>query len=77
MVAEEAYHRMEIGKLQDGEYNPNALLDLELPRGVLWTVEAFGVDSYRLRVSSQDISEYSWLVTPEGVQLITVTVSSS
>lgn len=70
-TAEEAYHRMEIGKLQTGEYSPNALIDLELPKGILWTIESFGADSYRLRVASQDIRDYSWLVTPEGVQLLT------
>ena len=64
-----AYHRMEIGKLQSGSYNTNVLADLELPQGVQWALIAFGDDSYTLRFSAQDIPDYAWKVTPQGVQL--------
>ncbi len=68
-VATIAYHRMEIGKLQSGEYNTNVLADLELPQGVQWTLVAFGEGTYSLRFSSQDVSDYAWLVMPEGVHV--------
>ncbi len=68
-VADIAFHRMEIGKLQSGEYNTNVLVDLVLPQGTQWTLIAFGEGTYTLRFSSQAISGFAWLVSPEGVAL--------
>lgn len=68
-TAEIAYHRMAIGFLQTGEYTTNALLELSLPKGVRWTLEDFGATGYRLRFTSSDVPQYTWLVTPQGVQV--------
>ena len=68
-TAEIAYHRMAIGFLQTGEYTTNVLLELSLPKGVKWTLEAFSTTDYRLRFTSDDVSGYAWLVTPEGVRV--------
>ncbi len=68
-VADIAYHQMEIGKLESGEYNTNVLADLVLPRGTLWTLVAFGEGSYTLRFTSQAITDFAWLVSPAGVTL--------
>lgn len=76
-VANIAYHRMEIGKLQSGDYNTNVLADLELPQGVQWTLLAFGEGSYTLRFSSQDVADYAWLVMPGGVQLESLGMSGN
>lgn len=71
-VARIAYHRMEIGKLQSGDYSTNVLIDLDLPQGVQWTLVSFGEGSYQLRFSSELVASYSWLVSPLGVRLETV-----
>ena len=71
-TAQEIYHRMEIGKLQTGDYTTNALVDVKLPQGVIWTLESFGNSTYVIRVTHQDIGNAAWLVSPEGVQFITV-----
>lgn len=70
-TAEEAFHLMALAKLRGGAYTPNALADLALPPGVLWTMEAFGAEDYSLRVTTQALPGYDWLVTPVGVQLLT------
>ncbi len=69
--AEEAFHRMELGRLQLGVYTRNALVDLDLPRGARVTVEAFSDDDYTLRFTSDAALEIAWLVTPRGVQRVT------
>ena len=58
---------MEIGFLQTGTYTTNALVDLDLPRGVKWTLEEFSDSSYQLRFTSDDQPEEVWLVSPRGV----------
>ena len=68
-TAQVAYHRMQIGFLQTGEYTTNALLDLSLPQGVRWTVETFEPGTYQLRFVSAEVPEQAWVVTPEGVQV--------
>lgn len=68
-IAELAFHRMEIGKLESGEYTTNVLIDLALPQGTQWTLIAFSEGSYTLRFSTESISDYIWLVSPTGVQL--------
>lgn len=74
-TADEAFLLMEVGKVRSGEYSPNALAELTLPRGVLWTIESFGVDDYSLRVVSQEEPNLAWLVTQEGVELVTSTAN--
>lgn len=65
-----AYHRMEIGLLQGGEYTTNALIDLSLPQGVKWTLEEFSSNDYLLRFTSADVPGYAWLVSPRGVRIV-------
>jgi hypothetical protein len=62
-----AFHRMEIGFLQTGGYTTNVLVDLELPRGVRWTLEEFTEQSYRLRFTDDADPGAAWLVSPAGV----------
>lgn len=62
-----AFHRMEIVFLETGSYTTNALVDLDLPRGVKWTLEEFDDAGYRLRFTDDQRPEYAWLVSPEGV----------
>ena len=69
-VAEEAFHLMALAKLRSGEYSPNALAELELPRGVLWTIESFGAESYVLNVTSQEAPDI-WRVSETGVERLT------
>jgi len=68
-IAEVAFHQMEIGKLQSGDYTTNVLVSLDLPQGTQWTLIALGEGSYTLRFSSAAVSDYVWLVSPAGVQL--------
>jgi hypothetical protein len=70
-VAQEAYHRMEIGRLRTGVYTTNVLVDLDLPRGARATVEAFDDDDYRLRIDSDAVPGAAWLVSPRGVRRVT------
>jgi hypothetical protein len=67
-TAQVAFHRMEIAFLQTGDYTTNALIDLELPRGVRWTLEEFSERSYRLRFSDDGRPGEAWLVSPAGVR---------
>jgi hypothetical protein len=71
-VAHEAYHRMEIGLLRTGTYTTNVLVDLDLPRGARVTVEAFTDTDYVLRVTSDDVSDAAWLVSPRGVRRVSI-----
>ena len=73
-TARVAYHRMEIGLLQTGEYTTNALLELELPQGVRWTLESFSANDYLLRFLSSEVSAYAWLVSPQGVRITPISV---
>ena len=70
-AAQEAFHRMELGRLQLGAYTSNVLVDLDLPRGARVTVEAFSDDDYTLRFTSDAALEVAWLVTPSGVRRVT------
>lgn len=67
-AAQEAYHRMELGRLRLGVYTTNVLVDLDLPRGARVTVEAFDDDAYRLRLTSDAALGLAWIVTPDGVR---------
>lgn len=67
-AAQEAYHRMELGRLRLGTYTTNVLVDLDLPRGARVTVEAFGDDTYRLQLTSDAALGLAWIVTPDGVR---------
>lgn len=73
-VARIAHHRMEIGLLQTGSYTTNVLVDLDLPRGVRWTVLEFGADSYLLRFTNDAVPGIVWLVEPSGVSIASVPV---
>lgn len=67
-TALEAFHRMEIARLQTGAYTTNALVDLTLPRGTRWTVLEFADGDYLLRFTSDEVPERHWLVSPTGVE---------
>jgi hypothetical protein len=67
-AAQQAFHRMELGRLQTGAYTTNVLVDLDLPRGARITVEDASDDDFRLRLTSDATPELAWLVTPRGVQ---------
>ena len=67
-TAQIAYHRMEIGRLQIGEYTTNALLELQLPQGVKWTLQSFNSNAYEISFISDAVPGYAWLVSPRGVQ---------
>ena len=66
-TAQLAFHRMQIAYLETGNYTTNALVDLELPRGVKWTLEEFSTNAYRLRFTDDNRPGEAWLVTPAGV----------
>ncbi len=66
-AALEAWHLMELARLQTGQYTTNALVDLTLPQGVQWRVESFSGDGYTLRFVSSNVTDLEWLVTPQGV----------
>lgn len=67
-LAQVAHHRMEIGRLQTGSYTTNVLVDLDIPRGVRWTVLDFSSNSYLLRFTHDEVSDVVWLVGPSGVE---------
>lgn len=71
-TAQEAFHRMELGRLRLGAYTTNVLVDLELPRGARWTLEAFDGQDYRLRVEGDAVEGVAWLVSPRGVRRVIV-----
>lgn len=64
------WHRMELGKLQNGTYSTQVLLDVDLPRGIAWTTETFPGESFSLRVTDDALPGVYWLVTPAGVERI-------
>lgn len=66
-----AWHFMELGRLGEGAYTTNALIDLELPQGVRWDLVDFSEDGYRLRVLRVDdegVERDAWIVDPSGVR---------
>ncbi len=71
-AALEAWHLMELARLQTGQYTTNALVDLTPPQGVQWRVEGFSGDAYTLRFVSSNVTDLEWLVTPEGVSAVRV-----
>lgn len=76
-VAKAAWHRMQSYYLETGQYTTNALVDLELPQGVRWTIESFSADGYVLTVTSSAVPEVVWVITPEGVTAKQRTVGAS
>ena len=71
-AAQEAYHRMELGRLATGSYTTNVLVDVDLPRGSRITLEDFTGADYRLRVDADAIPDAAWIVTPRGVRRVVV-----
>ena len=69
-IANIAFHRMEISRLESGVYTTNVLADLPLPQGAAWTLESLAQDSYQIRFTSVDVTGFSWLVSPQGVKLL-------
>lgn len=69
-AAQEAYHRMELGRLATGGYTTNVLVDVDLPQGARLTLEAFTGDDYRLRLELDQVPEVVWLVSPDGVRRV-------
>ncbi len=67
-VAQETFHRMELGRLSQGTYTTNVLVDVALPQGARVTVEAFEGDDYLLRVDSDVVPGVVWYVSPQGVR---------
>lgn len=67
-VAQETFHRMELGRLSTGTYTTNVLVDVDLPQGARVTVEAFDGDDYLLRVDSDAVPSVVWYVSPGGVR---------
>ncbi|UCH26740.1 MAG: hypothetical protein JSV66_03575 [Trueperaceae bacterium] len=65
-----AYHRMQIGFLETGSFSTHVLIDLQLPRGVRWTLEEFSdLDrDYRLLFTVDDLPGIAWRVTPRGIE---------
>ncbi len=66
------YHRMAIGFLETGAYTTNVLVDVQLPAGARWTLEAYARDgsSYRLRITSTQVPGIAWEVSPDGVRRV-------
>ena len=66
------YHRMAIGYLETGAYTTNVLVDVQLPAGARWTLEAYpnGGTSYRLRIISTQVPGIAWEVSPDGVRRV-------
>ena len=71
-AAQEAFHRMELGRLATGSYTTNVLVDVDLPRGSRITLEDFSGADYRLRVDADALPDVAWLVTPSGVRRVVV-----
>ncbi len=70
-AAQEAYHRMEIGRIRTGAYTLEPLVDVALPRGARWSVRGtFGADVYQLRFASDLIPGVAWIVSPAGVRRV-------
>jgi hypothetical protein len=71
-AAQEAFHRMELGRLATGSYTTNVLVDVDLPRGSRITLEDFSGADYRLRVDADAVPDAAWIVTPRGVRRVVV-----
>jgi hypothetical protein len=69
-TAQLAYLKMEEAKLETGVYQTDVLLEVALPQGVLWQLEALTNDTYQLRFISNDVPGFAYIVNPEGVTLI-------
>lgn len=70
-TAWQAWHLMELGRISEGAYTTNALVDLDLPQGVRWDLLDFTDAGYRLRVLrvEEDGTEgEAWIVDPSGVR---------
>ena len=68
-TAREAFHLMGLNYLETGRYSAEILLDeLDLPTGVLWTIQEVSETSYRLQITSDSVPGVVWAVTPEGVR---------
>ena len=63
---------MAIGFLETGAYTTNVLVDVQLPAGARWTLEAYARDgsSYRLRITSTQVPGIAWEVSPDGVRRV-------
>jgi hypothetical protein len=61
-----AWHLMELHRLRTGRYSTEALQELELARGVRWTVTELGDDAYALAISRDDDAA-RLRVSPAGV----------
>jgi len=72
VTARIVYHRMAIGYLETGAYTTNVLVDVQLPTGARWTLEAYpdGGTSYRLRILSTQVPGIAWEVSPDGVRRV-------
>ncbi len=69
-IANIAFHRMEISRLESGLYTTNVLMDLPLPQGAAWTLESLAQDAYQIRFTSVNVPGFAWLVSPDGVKLL-------
>ncbi len=69
-IANIAFHRMEISRLESGGYTTNILMDLPLPQGSAWTLESLAQDNYQIRFTSVNVPGFAWLVSPQGVKLL-------
>ncbi len=72
ITARIVFHRMAIGYLETGAYTTNVLVDVQLPAGARWTLEAYpnGGTSYRLRIISTQVPGIAWEVSPDGVRRV-------
>lgn len=62
------WHRMELGRLQQGGYTSNVLEEMtDLPRGVAFFMDSFPGESFELRVTDDAVPGVWWLVTPDGI----------
>jgi hypothetical protein len=60
---------MEVGRFLDGRYDTLALTELELPRGVRWTVLSLEGDAYVLSITS-DAANTPLRVSETGVEQV-------
>lgn len=68
-AAKEAFHLMGLSYERTGSYDVSSLAsNLELPSGVQWQLEDISETSYALRFTSDNVPDFAWLVTPEGVE---------
>ncbi len=67
-IASTIFHRMELGNLENGSYSADVLIDLELPRGIAWTMVTFPGETFEMRVTDDLLPGTYWLVTPDGIR---------